>query len=670
MFTPNNIRRLARLSLLVLCLLPGFTQAAATITIINADSAGEGFNDSTAFTAQGGNFATTLGQARLNAFQYAANLIAMHIESSIEIRVSAQMNPLGGNNPITLGSASPYVVTRDFANAPQASTWYSIAVAEKLAGTELNSGVDISATFNSDVDRNDTMAGRTFYYGFDLNPGTDTDFVAVVLHELIHGLGFLSLVDISDGSKYFTLNDAYMLHLERHGSTPADYPTMTDSQRLAASTDTGVLHWTGANVLANDDALTGGKSNDHVEMYAPSTASSGSSVSHFSNDVTPNELMEPFYTSALHTPGLATHLLADVGWSPINTASGTADLQLSISDSADPVEAGSNMSYTITVTNNGPNSAAQSTLTIFIPEGSTYISAVASQGSCRGVDNIVTCVIGSIANAATPSVTVTVTTNQGGNHILATAVSSITTDNDITNNRISETTTINGNTDLQINLSSNPNTVTAGQTVAYVTTVSNNGPSNATSVIATLTLPTGVSFISAPSTQGSCSLSNLTLTCSLGTINSSSNAYITLNVTTGSAGNISLSASVTTSVQDTNSLNDSAITYSTVQAPASGGGGGGCFIATAAYGSVLAEDVYTLRKFRDHYLLTNTAGQWFVKMYYRYSPPIANELAKSPALKALTKGMLFPLVAVGRILEKNSNGIIESQRTQRFVEEK
>jgi len=651
---------------MLLCLMPVPGQAAATITIINADGSGEGFNDTTVFSAQGGNHATTLGQARLNAFQYAANLLAMYIESSIEIRVRAQINPLGSGNPISLGSASPYVVARDFSNAPQANTWYAIATAEKLAGTELNNGVDILATFNSDVDRSDSMAGKKFYYGFDKNAGGDVDFVSVVLHELIHGLGFLSLVDLGTGAKYFSHNDAYMRHLERHGSTPADYPGMSDSQRVSASTDTGNLHWTGANVLANDGNLTGGISSGHVEMYAPSTASSGSSVSHFSDAVTPNELMEPFYSGPIHTPGLANYLLADVGWAPINSATGSADLQLAISDSADPVDAGGNVSYTVTISNNGPDNAAQSTLTIFIPQSSAYVSASASQGSCRHLDNIVTCVTGNIANAAAPTVSVTVTPSQGGSIQFAATVSSITTDSDITNNQMNEATVVNGNTDMQVSLSQNPEPVTAGQTITYVATVVNNGPSNAANVVATLSLPAEASFISAPASQGSCTHSNLTLTCSLGNITTMNSADITVNLTTVSVGSISLSATVTSSTEENNAANNSAITYSTVQAPAAaGGGGGGCFIATAAYGSVLARDVATLRKFRDHYLLTNVPGQWFVKMYYRYSPPIANKLAKSPTLKALTKGLLFPLVAVSRVLTTEKTVIMQGAEPQR-----
>ena len=81
------------------------------------------------------------------------------------------------------------------------------------------------------------------------------------------------------------------------------YPAMTDAERGAASKSGSNLQWVGPSVVAATGSKTAGIGPmGHAEMYAPATLS-GSSVSHWNTSMTPQELLEPFYSVPLHDPG-------------------------------------------------------------------------------------------------------------------------------------------------------------------------------------------------------------------------------------------------------------------------------------------------------------------------------------------------------------------------------
>jgi hypothetical protein len=86
----------------------------------------------------------------------------------------------------------------------------------------------------------------------------------------------------------------------------------------------------------------------------------------------------------------------------------------------------------------------------------------------------------------------------------------------------------------------------------------------------------------------------------------------------------------------------------------SGGGhpsarGGGCFIASAAFGSPIAREVETLRTFRDRVLVPHAAGRAVVAAYYRVSPSFAGVVARHESLKVVTRAVLRPVIWTARV---------------------
>lgn len=75
-----------------------------------------------------------------------------------------------------------------------------------------------------------------------------------------------------------------------------------------------------------------------------------------------------------------------------------------------------------------------------------------------------------------------------------------------------------------------------------------------------------------------------------------------------------------------------------------GSSSGGCFVATAAYGTPLANEIDALRVWRDGTLLDNAFGTAFVDSYYRLSPALADAIATRPVLKSIARIVLYPVV--------------------------
>jgi hypothetical protein len=250
--------------LLVITLLalvrPAF--GAARITIVNVNLPGVGFNDATPATPVGGNTGTTVGEQRLIAFQFAADLWGAALDSRVEIRVQASFLPLFcTSTTAVLGQAGALSVFSDFAepHAAFAETWYPAALANKITGEDLDAaaeGDDIIARFNENLGLPECLATSGWYYGLDTNtPSNRINLVTVLLHEFAHGLGFQSFASSSTGAYLLGISDVFSKFYFDNSTGKARDAMVTDAERAASAINPRNVVWTGNRVTADVPAV-------------------------------------------------------------------------------------------------------------------------------------------------------------------------------------------------------------------------------------------------------------------------------------------------------------------------------------------------------------------------------------------------------------------------------
>ena len=222
------------LTLAISTVLFGSASRAADILAIPLDPAGQGYNDPTPVAPVPGNPGTTLGAQRLIVAQFAADLWGSVLQSNVPVFVGARFSHLGAN---VLGSAGATTVFTNFAPGIVSDTWYSSALADSLAGTDLRPNfTDVNSNFSSDFN---------FYYGLDGNtPAGKVSFLDVVMHEYGHGLGFQNFENEADGSFLDNTQDIYSVFTfdndDRQVLDPDDEAT---AQNVGAELRQGRLRW-------------------------------------------------------------------------------------------------------------------------------------------------------------------------------------------------------------------------------------------------------------------------------------------------------------------------------------------------------------------------------------------------------------------------------------------
>lgn len=239
----------------LLCLLaPGLVQAG-DIKVDFFAAPGTGFADPTPAIPVGGNPGVTVGEQRMYVFLQAAAIWTQALKPTQDIWVAAQFASLGPN---VLGSAGARFIWSNFPGAELPNTWYFDSLADNLTGSDLSpTTYDIQANFSSDFN---------FYLGFDNNdpPGT-SDLLAVVLHELGHGLNFANAVNEVNGAiplptgatePFGDIYSQYTMDV----TTGKTWNTMTAAERAASAINVRRVSWSGLHVrLAQNKVLERGE---------------------------------------------------------------------------------------------------------------------------------------------------------------------------------------------------------------------------------------------------------------------------------------------------------------------------------------------------------------------------------------------------------------------------
>jgi len=244
----------------------------------------------------------------------------------------------------------------------------------------------------------------------------------------------------------------------------------------------------------------------------------------------------------------------------------TADLVMSKTTAASSAVIGANLTYTIALTNNGPDAAPSVVMTDVLPASLLFQSITPPAGfTCPttpavGASGTITCNGATLANGATATFTLVVRVAAGASGTItntAGGASGAIDPNSANSSSTSPGIPATSSTDLSITKTTTATQATTGSVINYTLTATNGGPSPATNVVVTDVLPAGLQFVSATPSQGSCT-GTTNVTCNLGTLANGASATVALSaMVTATSGTIANTASVSASGSDPGSGNNS-----------------------------------------------------------------------------------------------------------------
>jgi uncharacterized repeat protein (TIGR01451 family) len=241
-----------------------------------------------------------------------------------------------------------------------------------------------------------------------------------------------------------------------------------------------------------------------------------------------------------------------------------ADLKLSASTAPEPVGVGSNLVYTISITNLGPNAASGVTVSNRISAGVTFVSAT---GGATPFSGVLLVNLGSLANGAVTNAQVIVQPTAAGKLTNLFQVFASTADPVLTNNSAAVVSTITNAppppVDVALNLTAAPNPVGVGAPLTYSLTLTNNSSTTATSVVVSNTLPPNVTLFSLLPSQGAATNQGNVVTYSVGSLPNGNAATLAIVVLPNAAGLLTNTASVSSLQTDSQPANNYATNVTT-----------------------------------------------------------------------------------------------------------
>jgi uncharacterized repeat protein (TIGR01451 family) len=350
----------------------------------------------------------------------------------------------------------------------------------------------------------------------------------------------------------------YTIVVANHGNIPAHGVQLSDQLPNGVTVDSASISQgffvpqMGNKLLASVGTLAPGGSATMTIVVKPAASSVGTIT-----DSATATSQEPDADSSDNSASVTTTVLA------------AADLSVALSANPNPVADGSDITYTMALSNLGPNVATGASAVLPLGPTVTFVSASSSTGTVSYSGGQVVASLGDLAALAGASVQVVVQVNAVGSlSETATVSSSSTQDPVAANNQSTAVTQVNPAADLGVSIAADPLPVTTDHDFQYVVTITNTGPDSGSGVVVTDTLPSGVTFLWASSDQGVApTVNNGVVTLTLATLNAGASAKLTISVDPTALPGASLTdtAAVTGQVADPHSANDQATFATTVR---------------------------------------------------------------------------------------------------------